>query len=76
MGTVTALKRQGKAGCTAAPVFCMETCGRVLTDRADCPGTGIDIGIGTGTGTGIDTGIDIGISIGIGTESLPVTGND
>ena len=46
----------------------METCGRVLTDRADCPGTGIGIDIGTGTG------IDIGI--GIGTESLPVTGND
>lgn len=44
----------------------METCGRVLTDRADCPDAGIDIGIGTGTG----------IDIGIGTESLPVTGND
>ena len=68
MGTVTALKRQGKAGCAAAPVFCMETCGRVLTDRADCPDAGIGIDIGTGPGTGID--------IGIGTESLPVTGND
>ena len=50
----------------------METCGRVLTDRADCPGTGTGIGIDIGTGPG--TGIDIGI--GIGTESLPVTGND
>ena len=52
----------------------METCGRVLTDRADCPGTGI--GIGPGIDIGIDIGTGPGIDIDIGTESLPVTGND